>query len=74
MLDFHRVQSWTKGWRQIHKIKQTSFYLSNVLQLNFRNFLPKNFHNFLPPKLGFWLGGRVLAIKSKHFRDFLEIP
>ena len=24
-------------------------------------------------KFGFWLGGWVLAIKSKHFRDILEI-
>ena len=34
-----RLQSWTKSWRQIHKIKQS---IKNVLQLIFCNFLPKN--------------------------------
>ena len=24
-------------------------------------------------KFGFWVDGRVLTIKSKHFRDFLEV-
>ena len=46
-----KVQSWTKGWRQIHKIKQTSFILLNVLHLIFCNFLPKT------SKFGFWVDG-----------------
>ena len=33
-------QSWTKGFRQIHKIKQD--FLWNVLQLIFCDSLPKN--------------------------------
>ena len=47
----YRLQSWTKGWRQIPKIKQTSFILWNVLQLILRNFLRKNVKIWL-------LGGR----------------
>ena len=37
-----RLQSWTKGWRQIDEIKQKRFFVWNALQLIFFDFLPKN--------------------------------
>ena len=48
-----------------NKVKQV--FLWNVLQLIFCEFLPKI------SKFGFCAASWVLAIRSKHFRDFLEI-
>ena len=48
--------------------KHGSVFLWNLLQLIFCIF-------FLPKivEIGFWVGGWVLAIESKHFGDFLQI-
>ena len=56
----------TKGCRQIHEIKQNGFFLWHVLQWILCEYLTK------PSKFVFCVTG-VLAIKSKHFQDFLEI-
>ena len=62
-------QSWTKGCRQIHQIKQNGFlFPCSDLQLIFFQFFYRK-----TPKFGLRVDGWVLAIKSKHFRDFLEI-
>ena len=61
------AQSWTKGWRQIHKIKQNRFYYGMFYSWYFVNFYQKT------SKFGFRVDGWVLAIKPKHFMDFLKI-
>ena len=61
------IQSWTKDWRQIHKIKQKRFFYGLFYSWFFPIFFRKT------SKFGFWVSGWVLAIKSKHFRDLLEI-
>ena len=60
------VQSWTKGCRQIHEIKQNRFFYEMFCSWYFGIFYWKT------SKLDFWVTGWVLAIKSKHFRDFLR--
>ena len=60
-------QSWTKDWRQIHEITENSCFCEMVYSWFFAFFYRKTW------KFGFWVDGSVLAIKSKHFRDFLEI-
>ena len=60
-------QSWTKSWRKIDEVKQNRFLYRMVYSWFFAIFLQKL------SKCGFWLDDWVLAIKSKHFRDFLEI-
>ena len=69
-----KLQSWTKGCRQIHKIKQNKFLYGmfydfkwNVLQLICHDFFKKT------SIFGLQVIGWVLLIKSKHFRVFLEI-
>ena len=61
------LQSWTMGCRQIHEIKQNRFsmecLIADFLQLFYRK----------AAKFVFNVGKWVLAIKSKHCRDFLEI-
>ena len=59
--------SWARGWRQIDEIKQNRFFYGMVYSWFFAIFYQKM------SKFGFWLEDWVLAIKSKHFRDFLEI-
>ena len=69
-LSFNKVaglQSWTKGWRQIHKIKQNRFFHGMFYSWFFPIFSQKT------SKLGLWVDGWVLAIKPKYSRDFLEI-
>ena len=61
------LQSWTKGWRQIRKIRQNRFFYGMFYSWFFTIFYQKT------SIFGFWVDGWVLAIKSKHFRDFLEI-
>ena len=61
------LQSWTKGWRQIDKIKQNRFFYGMFYSKFFAIFYQE------ASKFGFWLDGWVLAIKFKYFRDFLEI-
>ena len=45
-------QSWTKGWRQIHKFKQNTFFYGMFYGWFFCDFLPKSVKNWL-------LGGRL---------------
>ena len=59
-------QSWTKGWRQIHEINQSRLFYKMFCMSFFAGFYQKM------SKFGFRLERWVLAIKSKHFRDFLE--
>ena len=47
------VQSWTKGWRQIHKIKQNRFFYGMFYSWFFAIFYRKT------SKPGFWAGGWV---------------
>ena len=61
------LQSLIKGWRQIDEIKQNRFSYGMFYSWFFAIFYE------ITSKSGFWLGGCVLAIKPKHFRDFLEI-
>ena len=67
LTDEKRLQSWTKGWREIHKIKQNRFFYGMFYSWFFAIFYPKT------SKFGFWVDGWVLSIKPKHFRDFLEV-
>ena len=58
------LQSWTKGWRQIHKIEQNRFFYETFYSWFFAVFYQKT------SKVGFWEDSSVFAIKPKHFRDF----
>ena len=60
-------QSWTKGWRQIDEIKQNRIFYGMFYSWFFAIFYQKMW------QFGFRSDGWVLVIKSKHFRDFLEI-
>ena len=62
-----RLQSWTKGWRQILEIKQNRFFYGMFYNWFFAIFYRKT------SEFGFSVDGWKLAIKPKHFRDFLEI-
>ena len=64
---FTELQSQTRGWRQIDEIKRNRFFYGMVYSWFFAIFYQKI------SKFGFWLEDWVVAIKSKHFRDFLEI-
>ena len=57
------LQSWTKGWRQIGKIKQKRFFYGMFYSWFFAIFYQKM------SKFGIWLDGWVLTIKSKHFKS-----
>ena len=60
-------QSWTKDWRQIHKIKPNRFFYGIFYSWFFSVFYQK------ASKFGFSVDGWVLSIKSKHFQGFIEI-
>ena len=60
-------QSWTKGWRQIDEIKQNRFFYGMFYSWLFAILYQKT------SKFGSWLDRWVLAIRSKHFSDFLEV-
>ena len=60
-------QSCTKGWRQIHKIKQNRFFYGMFYSWFFAVFYPKT------SKFGFSVYGWVLSIKPNHFKDFIKI-
>ena len=59
-------QSWTKGLRQIHKIKQNRFFYGMSYGCLFEIFYDNT------SKFGFSVNGWVLAIKSSEFTDFLS--
>ena len=64
------LQSWTKSWRQIHEIheiKQDRLFYDIFCWWFFAIFLPKT------SKFGFRVDDWVLTMKSKRFRDFIEI-
>ena len=75
--DFKSLQSVPKTWQVLKTNPDFSLFfpvttgtygfLWNVLQLIFCNFYRKT------SQFGFRVDGWVLAIKFKHFRDFLEI-
>ena len=60
------LQSWTKNCRQIHEIKQNRFFYGRFYSWFYATFYRRT------SKFGFWEDGWVLAIKSKHSRNFLE--
>ena len=60
------LQSWIKNCRQIHEIKQNRFFYGLFYSWFYATFYRRT------SKFGFWVGGWVLAIKSKHSRNFLE--
>ena len=61
------TQSWSKRWRQIHKIKQNRFFYGMFYSRFFAIFYRKT------SKFGYRVDGWVLAIIPKHFKGFLEI-
>ena len=64
------LQYWTKSCRQIHSIKQNRLFYGMFYSwmLNWMFCIYRRISKF-----GFRVAGWVLAIKSKHFRDFLKI-
>ena len=60
-------QCWREGWRQVDEIKRNRFFCGMVYGWFFAIFYQKM------SKFGFWLDDWLLAIKSKHLRDFLEV-
>ena len=67
-VEISALQSWTKCWRQIHKFNQNRFFYGMFYIADFFAIFYQ-----IASKIGFWVNGWVLAIKSKYFRDFLEI-
>ena len=61
-----QLESWSKGWRQIHEIKQNRLFYGLFYSWFFAIFYRKT------SKFGLRVDGWVLAIKSKHFSDFLK--
>ena len=59
-----QLRSWTKVWRQTHKVKQKRFLHGMFYSSFFAIFYQKTL------KFGFRVDGWVLTIKSKYFRDF----
>ena len=55
------LQSWIRGWRQIHEIKWNRFGM-------FYSWFFAIFYRMVS-KFGYWVDGSVLVIKYKHFRD-----
>ena len=56
-----------KGFETNSRNEEKQTFLRNILQLILCDFLSKSI------KIWLLVGGCVLTIKSKHFRDFLEI-
>ena len=62
-----QLQSWTKGCRQIHEIKQNRFLYGMFYGRCFAIFYRKT------SKFVLKVAGWVIAIKLKHFNNILEI-